>query len=367
MFNIPIQIPSLHEEDLEAVTKILKSNQLVQGEKCLEFEKIFCEYTGAKYAILVSSGTASLHLSLLALGIRKGDEVIIPALSFVATANVIELIGATPVFVDTETDTFNIDTDRITSFITDKTKAIMPVHEFGLACDISEISRICKKHNLRLIEDAACALGAVVRKKHVGTYGDFGAFSFHPRKAITSGEGGIITTNNKELADKVRAMRNHGISYNECGVDFVTAGLNYRLTDFQANMLISQMKRFDNQLERKNIIAKYYLKNINNPLLHLPTIKSNSKHTWQTFHILLNKKVDREKVIEFLKRQGIFTNYGAQCIPALTYYKKKYNFNCEDDFPNSYNAYLNGLVIPLYEKLAENEIKHIVEVFNQIV
>lgn len=208
---IPLSRPHIIEKDINAVKKVLESGMLVQGREVETFEKRIASYLGIKNAIAVSNGTASLHLALIALGIGPGDEVIIPAFSYIATANVLELVGAKPVFVDVELETCNIKVDKIEEFITPNTKAIMPIHEFGLACDISAIVEIADKHHLYVIEDAACALGAKEDDKSVGSFGNFGSFSFHPRKNITSGEGGMMTTDDSDLAEKVRILRNHGI------------------------------------------------------------------------------------------------------------------------------------------------------------
>ena len=186
---IPLMIPDIQQQDIDAVVKVLQSGMLIQGAKVKELENNIAKYLGVKHAIAVANGTASLHLALIALGIGKGDEVIVPAFSYIATANVVELVGATPIFVDIDIKTFNINTNLIEKAITAKTKAILPVHEFGLACDITKVCELAKKHNLLVIEDAACALGARENGKFTGTFGNVGSFSFHPRKAVTSGEG----------------------------------------------------------------------------------------------------------------------------------------------------------------------------------
>ncbi|MES2691169.1 MAG: DegT/DnrJ/EryC1/StrS family aminotransferase, partial [Bacteroidota bacterium] len=222
--QIPLMIPSVNEDDINCVVNVLRSGQLIQGKEVEALEATIASYTGTAHAICVSNGTATLHLSLLALGIGKGDEVIIPAFSYIATANVVELVGATPVFVDIDLATFNIDETRIEEAITPKTKAIMPVQEFGLISNMEAIMQLAQQHKLYVIEDAACALGAQQNNKAAGSFGHLGSFSLHPRKAITSGEGGIITTNNKQLADKLRILRNHGIDYSTGSMDFVEAG-----------------------------------------------------------------------------------------------------------------------------------------------
>jgi perosamine synthetase len=365
---IPLMVPDIQQQDIDAVVKVLKSGMLIQGSKVDELERNIARYLGVKNAITVANGTATLHLALVALGIGSGDEVIIPAFSYMATANVVELVGATPIFVDIDIKTFNIDTTLIEKSISSKTKAIIPVHEFGLACDINEICAIAKKHNLFVIEDAACALGAQENGKFVGTFGDVGSFSFHPRKAVTSGEGGMLVTDNNHLARKLRILRNHGIEIQGGKMEFVEAGFNYRLTDFQAALVNSQFQRFDTILQYKEGLSKIYLKALSGSRhFQLPQFGSNKKHTWQSFHIVLEESIDRNKLIENLKQAGIGANYGAQCIPYQQFYQKKYNLNCERLFPKALMAFKKGIALPLYEKLMEEDLEKISEKLNDLV
>jgi len=361
---IPLMVPDITDEDILEVTRVLKSGMLVQGREVLLFENVLAKYLGVKNAIAVSNGTASLHLALLSLNIGKGDEVIVPAFSYMATANVVELVGAKPVFVDISLKTFNIDTKKIEQAISIKTKAIIPVHEFGLAADIEKIISIAKKNNLYVIEDAACALGATSGKRFAGTFGDLGSFSFHPRKAITSGEGGLIITNNDVLAKKLRALRNHGIEMIDNKMEFICAGFNYRMTDFQAALLNSQFKRFDGILERKREIANLYQKNIHNNKIQNPFTPKKKEHTWQTYHLLWNDEEDRDEIIIAFKNKGVGTNYGAQCMPAQKYFQNKYKLDCEKLFPNALKAYNQGLAIPIYEKLTTKQINYIIDTLN---
>lgn len=356
---IQLAKPNITENAIQEVVKVLKSGNLVQGEKVKIFEKKIAEYIGVKHAICVSSGTATLHLSLIALGIGPGDEVIIPALSYIATANVVELVGAKPVFVDVNLETFNIDVKKIEEAITKRTKAIMPVHEFGLIAEISEIINIANNYNLFVVEDAACALGAKESDKYAGSFGDLGSFSLHPRKAITSGEGGVVTTNDDELAKKIRILRNHGVDYVNGKMDFVEAGFNYRMTDFQATLVISQLDDFNNALETKQILSSIYLSEIDNPIITLPHIPLNINHTWQTFHVLLNCEDKRNELIEYLRANGVNSNYGAQCLPNMTFYQNKYKYNSAIKFPNAYRAYTCGLAIPIHDQLTIDNIKYI--------
>ncbi len=364
---IPLMVPDIQQQDIDAVVNVLKSGMLVQGTNVEALETTISDLLNAKHAIAVSNGTASLHLALVAMGIGKGDEVIVPAFSYIATANVVELVGATPVFVDIKLDSFNINAELIERAITSKTKAVIPVHEFGLACDISAIQQIAKKHNLKIIEDAACALGATENKKYVGTFGDVGSFSFHPRKAITSGEGGILVTNDDELAKKLRILRNHGIEMQNGKMEFVLAGFNYRMTDFQAAMLNSQIKRLADILKIKTEYAAIYLSELNSKKILLPSVPENKNHTWQSFHIILDDEINRDDFIQLLKENNIGSNYGAQCIPCQQFYQNKYALDCEKLFPNSMKAYKQGIAIPLYEKLTANEIHYIISKIKTLV
>ena len=361
---IPLMIPDIQQQDIDAVSDVLRSGMLIQGKKVAELEQQIADYINIDHVIAVSNGTATMHLALLAAGIGIGDEVIVPAFSYAATANVVELVGATSIFVDIQLNNFNIDIDAIEQAITSRTKAIIPVHEFGLGADMPAICSIAKKYSLFVLEDAACALGATVNNQFVGTFGDVGSFSLHPRKAITSGEGGLIVTNNATLAQKLRILRNHGIDTSNGTMDFVEAGYNYRLTDFQAALVGSQFNRLPTILETKNKLASIYatqLQYVN--ALMLPSAPPNKKHTWQSYHVVLDKKINRENMILHLKENGIGVNYGAQCIPALTYYTNKYKINAPEHFPNAWIAFTQGLVLPLYEKLSVEEIQHIAKTF----
>jgi dTDP-4-amino-4,6-dideoxygalactose transaminase len=361
-------VPDIQQQDIDAVVTVLQSGMLIQGFKVKELENNIAKYLGVKHAIAASSGTATLHLALIASGIGKGDEVIVPAFSYIATANVVELVGAKPIFVDIDINSFNIDKNLIEQAITPRTKAVMPVHEFGLACDIADICELAKKYDLQVIEDAACALGATENGKFTGTFGNVGSFSFHPRKAITSGEGGMLVTNDDELARKLRILRNHGIDIQNGKMEFVEAGFNYRMTDFQATMVNSQFQRFETILEYKNKLADVYfncLKHLEK--IDLPEVPGNKRHTWQSFHIVLDESTDRDELIATLLKQGIGTNYGAQCMPYQKYFQEKYKLPCETLFPNALRAYEKGVVLPLYGTLTKNDINLVADKLKNII
>ena len=359
MRSIPLMSPNITEDDIAAAVEVLRSGSLVQGRNVEALEKAIGEYIGTKHVIAASSGTATLHMALVALGIGPGDEVIVPAFSYVATANVVEIVGAKPVFVDIDLSTFNIDVARIEQSITERTRAIIPVHEFGLCCDISRVMEIALRNGLVVIEDAACALGAAENGKFAGTFGTIGSFSLHPRKSITSGEGGLLTTDNDELASDLRKLRNHGIGENG---EFVAAGFNYRLTDFQAALALSQFGRFEENINKKTALAEIYSNELSGlGKLHIPHVPSGKIHTWQTYHVLIYGGADRGELTDRLRENGVATNYGAQCIPALAYYREKYALDCDRHFPNAMRAFGQGLALPIFEKLRVEEAHFVAE------
>lgn len=363
---IPLASPGINDEDISEVVRVLKSGMLVQGPEVNKLEKTIASFIGVKHCIAASNGTATLHLILLALGIGEGDEVIVPAFSYIASANVVELVKATCVFVDIDIKTFNINADDIERVVTSKTRAIIVVHEFGLPADVLMIKNIANKFNIQIIEDAACALGASQLGQMVGSIGLAGSFSLHPRKAISSGEGGLITTDDDELAEKLRVLRNHGISMNNGQMQFIAAGYNYRMTDFQAALVTSQMKRLLDNLLIKKKLAEIYYSELDSSRLRLPFVPKDHDHTWQTFHVLLPESLNQTDVIAQLKSEGIGTNYGAQCIPHQIYYKAKYKLDAEKKFPNAMMAYKKGLALPIYEKLNAEDIQFIAQNVNRL-
>ena len=361
---IKLSKPYITEDCINGVIEVLRSGNLVQGENVLKLEEKIKSYLNVKFAVTVSNGTAALHLSLLALGISPGDEVIVPALTFPATANVVECVGAKTILVDINLDDFCINTSLIEAAITSKTKAIMPVHEFGQAAKMDKIVEIAKKHNLKVIEDAACALGTEFHNQKVGTFGDVGCFSLHPRKAITSGEGGIIVTNNDDVARSLRVLRNHGIENIEGKIDFVEAGYNYRLTDFQAALCLPQIDLLEHIITDRVRQANIYNDKLkNNKNITTPSVFSDRRMVYQTYHILLDNKIDRNSVITQLKERDIETNYGAYALSILSYYSKKYGYK-PNDFPNALYAYKQGLALPMGMQLQQGDLEKVIDEIN---
>jgi dTDP-4-amino-4,6-dideoxygalactose transaminase len=360
---IPLMIPDLRKEDIDLCIETLKSGNIVQGKQAILFEESTRQKLNVPHSFLTSNGTSTMHLALLASGIGPGDEVIVPAFSYVATANVVELVGAKTVFVDVLLEDCNIDSQKIEESITSKTKAIIPVHEFGCPANMLEIQKIAEKNNLIIIEDAACAFGATYQNKPVGSIGDFGSFSFHPRKAMTSGEGGLLTIKNSSHARIVKGMRSHG--WNDSG-ECEWAGYNYRITDFQAALLNSQLNRSEEEIEIRKELVKNYNDQIVSSNILKPQEQKGNKNSWQSYHIIFKDSI-RDQIRAQLLEAGIQSSYGAQCIPMMKYYIEKYNLNSDNDFPNAKKAFENGLVLPLYSRLKKEEQQYIIKMINKLV
>jgi len=355
--------PSLDEEDFANLERVARSGNLVQGTEVAKLEDYLQQLYGAKHSIAVSSATAALHLSLLSLGIGPGDEVIVPAYSFVATANAVELTGAKAVFADISLSDLNINVHEIEKLINSKTRAIIPVHEFGLPADISTIQRIADSNNLTVIEDAACAFGVKVNGKLVGSESAISCFSFHPRKIVTSGEGGIIFTNDDSVAEYVKSMRNHGLSLVNSERAYARAGFNYRMTDLGASLLNGQLTRLEKIIEIRNRIASEYLLNISNVKISLIKPRSEVSPNWQTFVVLNNSGADADALIAHLGRLGIESAKPAQFIPSEPYYNEKLS-TPSALWPHASRARLTAVALPLHHKLSVGEIQEVIKGVN---
>lgn len=375
--KISITKPYFTKDEIKEVEKVLKSGWVVQGPKVKEFEEIFAKFVGVKYAIAVSSCTAALHLSLAALEINQEDEVIVPAFTFIATANVVEFQGAKPVFVDIEPTTFNIDVSKIEKAITKRTKAILPVHLFGLSANMSEIKKIAKKYNLYVIEDAACGMGSIYKGKHVGTFGNTGCFSFHPRKAITTGEGGMIITNSKKIEQRLRSLSDHGALQSDLArhvkklpllPKYKEAGYNYRMTDIQAAIGVKQMEKANFILKNRQKIARTYDKSFKESnILQIPFASGKYVNSYQSYVINIKKnyKFSRDKFATKLINKGISVRQGTHSVPHLDYYSRKYNYN-NLDFPESFNAEKQSLALPVYANMTKKEQKFVIKTIKEI-
>jgi len=295
----------------------------------------------------------------LALGIGPGDEVIVPDYTFPSSANVVELAGAKPVFVDIGPLTFNIDPELIECCITKKTKAIMPVHLFGQSADMTAILLIAKKHGLIVIEDAACALGAKYKGQKCGTIGDIGCFSFHPRKVITTAEGGMVVTNVKSVADRLRILRNHGIEHKNNKIDFVAAGFNYRMTEIQAAIGLVQMKKLTALIASHRQVAGIYASCLNSiEWIKTPFVPFYNTHVFQSYIIQIPESFDRDRLIAYLRKNGIEANFGTYAMHRLTFYKDKYHLKA-GQFPVTEKVFQTSIALPIFEHLSVGQIRKI--------
>jgi len=368
---IRLTIPSIDESDLQAVREVLASGYLVQGARVAAFEQTIAKYVGTKYAVAVSNCTAALHISLLALGVKPGDIVVVAAYSWPATANVVELCGAKPVFVDIQRDTFNIDPARLKTVLeklmaskqTRKSvKGILPVHTFGQMANMPAIMELANRYELPVIEDAACALGAKFGGRQAGTFGKMGCFSFHPRKAITTGEGGMIVTDDAGLANSSRALRNHGLDPNSSSPDFIMAGFNYRITEFQAALGVTQMSKLDGIIESRRRLAANYDRLLQNTAIKTPAVAAGSQPVYQSYIILLpgDAAGRRAEIIADLKQRGIETTIGTWHIPMTTYFRSRYGYKA-GDFPATDEIFARALTLPLYENMSEQQQNTVIE------
>lgn len=363
--KVPFFYPSIDDADKKAVSDALELPLLTDGPRLLEFESKFAKLTGAKYAIGVSNATSALHLSLKALGIGKGDEVIMPDMTFVATASSVLITGATPVLTDVKKDDMNISIESIKKSITSKTKAILPVHFAGKACNITEIMKIAKKHNLAIIEDCAHAIGARYQNKHVGTSGDAGCFSFYPTKNITTLEGGMVVTNSKKIEQYVRTIRNHGITKSlkqrfsggkPWDYDVSEPGYNYRMDEIRAALGTSQLKRLSQLNSQRKKAYQYYnlkLKEIDGIIT--PTFSNTGDHVFHLYIIKVLKKYgfSRDALFEKLQKNGIRSSVHYKPLHKFTVFSKY--AKVYDVLTNSSELYEQILSLPFYPAMSKKE------------
>jgi len=370
---IQIAFPSIGNEEWQALKEPLSSGWLTQGPKVMEFEHEFALMHGVDHAIAVTSATTGLHLALIALGIGPGDEVIVPSFTWIATANAVLYCGATPVFADVDRSTFNIDIADLKKRVTTRTRAIVPVHLFGLCADISAI-RQALPGDVAIIEDAACAAGARLAGDSAGALGNCGVFSFHPRKSITCGEGGMITTNDADLAGRSRMLRNHGASISEeerhsgprpyILPDFNLLGFNYRMTDLQGAVGRAQLNKLDGFVEERAKWAAWYREQLGDvDWLHLPQEPKNGRHAWQSFVVYVDPDkttLSRNALMERLQERGISTRPGTHAVHMLGYYRDTYGLR-DDDFPGARDCAQNSMAIPLHNMMTPDDYTYVVD------
>lgn len=365
--KIAMALPDVGEDEWNAVREPIQSGWLTQGPKVLAFEQAFAERHRVAHAVAVSNCTAGLHLALLAAGVGAGDEVIVPAFTWVATANAVLYCGAKPVFVDID-DSFNLDPDKVSNAVTNRTKAVIAVHLFGRCADIDAI-RAVLPDSVKIVEDAACAAGAVYRGRSAGALGCVAAFSFHPRKSITTGEGGMLTTNDAAMAEHLRVLRNHGqgmplgtAPYDMAPVDEV--GFNYRLTDIQAAIGLVQLGKLDHFVAEREKWAAYYSEHLGHiNWLRVPGTPPNDVHAWQSYVIQVDNRsapLSRNELMVRLADAGIATRPGTQAVHMLDYYQKTFSLR-PDDFPRTRDAAEGSVSIPLHNRMTTDDYQYVVE------
>lgn len=371
---IPYGRQTIEDDDIAAVVEVLKSDYLTTGQKGDEFEKAVCEYTGAKYAVAIANGTAALHAACFAAGIGPGDEVITTPLTFAASANCVLYCGGTPVFADVDAKTYNIDPEDIERKITDRTKAIIPVHLAGQPCDMDRIHQIAREHNLIVIEDGAHALGARYKAHYIGTGSEMITFSFHPVKPITTGEGGMIVTDNEEYYKQLRLFRSHYITREE---DMMTEnegpwfyqqlnlGYNYRITDIQCALGISQMKKLDRFLQRRKELAKRYDEAFQkNEDVVIPYQAPYGESGWHLYMIQVPNH-DRREVFVKLREAGIGVNVHYIPVYHHPYYRE--NGYAETYCRNAEEIYSHLISLPLYPGLTNEQQDKVIQILESIL
>jgi len=376
--NIAISLPCTGEEEWQATREPLMSGWLTQGPKVAAFEKAFAERHQVPHALAVTSCTTGLHLALAGLGIGPGDEVIVPAFTWVATANVVLYCGATPVFIDVDPQTYNLDVAQITSKVTDRTRAVIAVHLFGRCVDMDAL-RAGLPADVAIVEDAACAAGASWKGKPSGSLGDVAAFSFHPRKSVTTGEGGMVTTANAELAERMNQLRNHGATLSEeqrhhgprpyLLPEFNLLGFNYRMTDLQGAVGLVQLGKLDGFIDERARWAEYYCDQLAGiDWLRLPSAPAGGRHGWQAFVTYIDPAkapMPRNDMMEILQAKGISTRPGTHAVHMLAYYRDRFGFNPED-FPGARDCNDHTMAIPLHNRMTAEDYAYVVEAIRQL-
>ena len=374
--RVPITRPWFDDADKAAVASPLDTGWVVQGPNVAEFERRFGAFTGSAHAVACTSCTTGLHLALAALGVGPGDEVLVPAFTWVATANAVLYCGATPVLCDVELDTFNLDLDDASARVTARTRAIIPVHLFGLPVDMDRLGALAERHGLNVVEDAACGFGARIDGQHVGTFGDAGVFSFHPRKALTTGEGGMVLAHDDALAARMRSLRVHGSSVSDRArhqskgafllSEFNLLGFNYRMTDMQGALGVTQMAKADEIMRRRaRLAARYDALLADVGWLRTPRAPSGWTHGYQSYVCLyapeapsfgaLERLTDRRNALMTrLEERGVSTRQGTHAVHTLGYYADRFGLRAED-FPRASMAEGLSLALPLFPTMTDEE------------
>jgi dTDP-4-amino-4,6-dideoxygalactose transaminase len=347
--------------ELLSIRKVFDTGILSEGRTCAELERNFARYIGSRYAVATSSCTSALQLGLIGLGIGPGDEVIVPDFTFPASANAVRSVGGTPVLADIDSSTFNLDPSKVEAKISPKTRAIMPVHLFGLATDMDPITAIAKSRGLKVIEDAACAVGTTYKGRMAGQLGDVACFSFHPRKIMTTGEGGMITTNDEKIANLVKRIKNHGAVKTNGRAKFLSTGYNYRLSDVNAAIGLTQLKRVHRLIRSRLAIARLYTRLLRSVSgIVPPQHRERDVHTFQSYVVSVRRDYgrDRDNLLEELKRRGIETQVGTYALHKQPAFE---DLATDEDCPNSAMAYATSLSLPISSVMRPSDAERVVK------
>lgn len=348
--------PVLGAEEAEEVARVLATGYLTQGPRAAEFERAVASRVGSRHGFATSSATTGLHLALHALRVGPGDEVVMPAYSFPATANVVAQSGAIPVLVDIEPATFNLDPALLEAAISPRSVALLPVHAFGLCADMDPILEVAKRHQLPVLEDAACAMTATYRGREAGTMGTLGVYSFHPRKIITTGEGGVVVTDDDHLAEMLAVLRSHGSIRNELYLDFVEIGFNYRLSDVHAAIGLVQLRRLEHVASERRALALRLSERLRGlEGVKTPSAPDGHRHSYQSYVVLLDDDLNRDAVIRAMRANDVETTLGTYGMHLQPVFAMRYH-NPRAEFPHASRAHDQALTLPLYPGMSDTDL-----------
>ncbi len=370
MEQIPLAKQDITELEIDVINEVIRSDRLSLGPKVIAFEEAICNYIGCKYAVAVNSGTSALHVGMVSANVGEGDEVITSSFSFIASANSILFVRAKPIFVDIDPETWELDVSKVEESITEKTKAILPVHIFGQPCQMKPIMEIAQRYNLLVLEDSCEALGAEVDGKKAGTFGLWGTFAFYPNKQITTGEGGMLITDDENVAKLARSLRNQGRGESNEWLGHERLGYNYRLSELQAGLGWAQMQRIDQILAKREWVANLYIERLkDNPKIVLQKVEPNVKMSWFVFVVRLADEFtrdQRDRLIDLLRENGIGCSPYFAPIHLQKFYREMFGYK-EGDLPITEHIGSRSLALPFHTKLTENQIDYVCQTLNKLI